>query len=226
VEQTLVTAKQSLPLGIIDVLGGLPLFVTAPLHRGQHLRWGATDGEISAPMPGDDLLPKASFNGTRAITIAAPPEMVWPWIVQMGYGRAGWYTYDLLDNGGHVSADEVLAEFQNVQIGDWVPMAKEVNETTAFRVKAFETGSWLLWDKPDSTWAWKLTPISGGGTRLTTRLKCRYQWESPAMAMVSLVLLEFGDFPMIRRVLKGVKARAERMNSLATGAASGATPKM
>ena len=94
-------------------------------------------------------------------------------------------------------------------------MASKVNETTAFKVKAFETNQWLLWDKPDSTWAWKLALLAGGRTRLITRLKQRYAWESPASAVFTLVLLEFGDFPMIRRVLKGIKVRAERMSTAA-----------
>ncbi len=202
--------KQSISHTILDTLGGLPLFMTAPLYRRWHIRWGATDEEVRGPMPGDDIVPKASFNATRAITIDAPPEKVWPWIVQMGYRRAGFYTYDLLDNAGQESADRVLEEFQDPKIGDWMPMASKINETTAFKVKAFEKNCWLLWEKPDSTWAWKLIPLAGGRTRLIGRLKQRYQWESPAMAIMTLILLEFGDFPMMRRVFKGIKARAEQ----------------
>jgi len=206
-------ARQSNFYGILDALSGLPLFITAPLYRHWHIRWGATDEEVRGPMPGDDIVPRASFNATRAITIEAPSERVWPWIVQMGYRRAGFYTYDLLDNAGYESANRILEEYQHLKIGDWMPMASKVNETTAFKVKAFETDQWLLWEKPDSTWAWKLIPLAGGRTRLITRLKQRYQWESPAMAVMTLLLLEFGDFPMMRRVLKGIKVRAERMST-------------
>jgi len=208
-----MTDKHSIPYGVLDALGGLPLFLTAPLYRPWHLRWGATDAEVHGPMPGDEIVPNASFNATRAITIDAPIERVWPWIVQMGYRRAGFYTYDLLDNAGYASADRILAQFQQPKIGDWMPMTSNVNETTAFKVKAFEVNRWLLWEKPDSTWAWQLTPLAAGGTRLITRLKQRYQWESPAMALFTLLLLEFGDFPMMRRVLKGIKARAEQVDS-------------
>ena len=208
-----MTAKRSITRGVVDALGGLPLFITSPLYRQWHLRWGATADEVRGFMPGDDAVPKASFVATRAITIAAPPVLVWPWIVQMGYRRAGFYTYALLDNAGYESADGVLEEFQHPRIGDWMPLASKVNETTAFKVKAFETGEWLLWEKPDSTWAWKLVALPDGGTRLITRLKQRYQWESPAMAIFTLILLEFGDFPMMRRVLTGIKARAERAHS-------------
>ncbi len=204
--------RQPILHGILDVLGGLPLFATAPLYRHWHMRWGATDEEVRGPMPGDDTVPTASFNATRAITIEAPPEQIWPWIVQMGHRRAGFYTYDLLDNAGFQSAGRVLDEFQQPRLGDWMPMAGKVNETTAFKVKAFETNEWLLWEKPGSTWAWWLLPLDPARTRLITRLKQRYAWETPAMAVFTLLLLEFGDFPMMRRVLRGIKDRAERMS--------------
>jgi hypothetical protein len=79
--------KRRIGRSILDALMGLPLFVTAPLYRRLHLRWGATDGEVRGSMPGDEIVPKASFNATRATTIDAPPEEVWPWIVQIGGHR-------------------------------------------------------------------------------------------------------------------------------------------
>jgi hypothetical protein len=88
-------------------------------------------------------------------------------------------------------------------------MARKVNQTTAFRIKALEPNRWLLWAKPDSTWSWKLVPLESNRTRLITRLKQRYAWEAPVSAISALVLLGLGDFPMIRRGLKGIKARAE-----------------
>ena len=75
-----------------------PWFLTAPLCRRWHLHWGAIDAEVAAAMPGDELVPEPSFSATWAITIQAPPELVWPWIVQLGTGRAGFYSYDLFDN--------------------------------------------------------------------------------------------------------------------------------
>jgi hypothetical protein len=206
-------ANRRLGHAILDALSGLPLFATAPLYRHWHLRWGAADDEVQGPMPGDEIVPRASFKATRAITIDVPPELVWPWIVQMGYRRAGFYTYALLDNAGFDSADRILAEYQPPKIGDWMPMAKVVNQTTVFKVRAFATNEWLLWEKPDSTWAWKLVPLEGGRTRLVCRLKQRYAWETPGSAILTLVLLEFGDFPMMRRVLRGIKVRAERLHA-------------
>lgn len=206
-----MTEERSIPRATLDALGALPLFLRTPLHRRQHLRWGATDSEVVAHMPGDELVPRTSFNATRAITIDAPPELVWPWIVQMGYRRAGFYTYALLDNAGYESARTVLEEYQHPRVGDWMPMAGVVSEATAFRFAAFEPDEWLLWAKPDSTWSWLLTALPGGRTRLVTRLRQRYPWESPATAVFTLLLLEFGDFPMMRRMLIGIKTRAERL---------------
>jgi hypothetical protein len=198
--------------GLVDVALASPLFVFAPLFRRRHLRWGATDAEVAGPMPGDELVSGPSLNATRAITIDAPPEAVWPWLVQIGYGRAGWYSYDLFDNAARPSTERILPEYQEPQVGDWVPMSSKVNETTGFKVEALEPNRWMLWAKPHSTWAWKLVLLEGGRTRLLTRLKDRYEWRSsPGNALLTLILFEFGDFPMMRKLLLGVKRRAERL---------------
>jgi hypothetical protein len=207
--RTLVVTDRRLVRSLGEVLAASPLFLFAPLYRRRHLRWRATDAEVAGAMPGDELVPDASFNATRAITIEAPPEEVWPWLAQIGYGRAGWYSYDLFDNGARPSAERILAEYQEPKVGDWVPMAAKVNESTAFKVKAFEPSSWMLWEKPDSTWAWKLTPLDDGRTRLIARLKAVYDWHKLGSALLTLILLEFADFPMMRKQLKGIKRRAE-----------------
>lgn len=196
--------------GLGEIAAASPLFLFAPLYRRRHLRWGATDAEVAAPMPGDELVQDPSFNATRAITIDAPPKAVWPWLVQIGYGRAGFYSYDLFDNAGHPSAEHILPQHQQPQVGDWIPMAARVNETTAFKIKQINPNHSMLWEKPHSTWAWKLKPLHGNRTRLITRLRDRYSWRaSPVNALLSLILLEFGDFPMMRKLLLGVKRRAE-----------------
>src|SRR5512133_1752244 len=90
-------------------------------------------------------------------------------------------------------------------------MAAKVNETTAFRIAELDPSRSMLWVKPHSTWAWKLTPLEGGRTRLVTRLKDVFPWrEAPGLALLSLILFELGDFPMMRKLLLGVKRRAER----------------
>ena len=82
-------------------------------YRPWHMRWGATDEEIAEAMPGDELLPVAEFHPTRAITIAARPDEIWPWIVQIGFNRAGFYAYDLVDNLAKPSAERIIPELQN-----------------------------------------------------------------------------------------------------------------
>jgi hypothetical protein len=194
---------------LVDVAVAVPLFLAAPLLRRRHRRWGATDAEVAEAMPGDDLVPGCQYSCTRAITIDAPPEAVWPWLVQVGFGKAGFYSNDLLDNLGHPSADRVIERFQHPAVGDWVPMFSKVNDVTAFRVASIDSAQHLLWAKPDSTWAWTLREVDGR-TRLVTRLRILYQWRaSPFGALASLVLNEHGDFAMMRRMLLTLKQRAE-----------------
>jgi hypothetical protein len=191
------------------VVADLPLFLTAPLYRRWHLRWGATPAEVAATLPGDDLVPRAQFRCTRAVTIDAPPRAVWPWLVQVGCLRGGFYSNDLLDNLGHPSAREIVDELQSIQIGQWIPMSPTPSDATAFKVADFATNRWLLWRKPDSTWVWTLTALAGTQTRLVTRVHARYEWCKPPSALVALILMELGDFAMMRRMLRGIKARAE-----------------
>ncbi len=194
---------------IADVAVTLPLFATAPLVRRWHRHWGATDAEVAAVLPGDDLVPGCQYTATRAITMAAPPEAVWPWLVQVGFGKAGFYSNDLLDNAGHPSAERILEEFQDPPLGDWVAMFSRVNDVTAFRVAAVEAPRHLVWAKPDSTWAWRLRP-AGSGTRVVTRLRILYRRRQPAGALLTLLLTELGDFPMMRKMLRTLRERAER----------------
>jgi hypothetical protein len=189
----------------------LPLFLAAPLYRRWHLHWGATPAEVGAPMPGDDLVPGAQYRSTRAITIAAPASHVWPWLVQVGCLRAGFYSNDLLDNLAHPSATTIVPELQNLQVGQLIPMSPSdrAPERTAFTVHSYRVSEWLLWSKLDSTWAWSLTPTNDGRTRLVTRIRATYDWTHPMAGLTALVLMEFGDFAMLRRMLRGIKARAE-----------------
>ncbi len=192
------------------VAADLPRFATAPLYRRWHQRWGASDEELAAPMPGDDIIDEVAYLTTRAITIDAPPAAIWPWLVQVGCLRGGFYADDLLDNLGHPSARQILPEFQHLQIGQWVPMSPTPTDTTAFKVAAFEVNRWLLWQQPLSTWSWTLTELPGSRTRLVTRLRIHLEWSHPAVSLFSLVLNEFGDFPMMRRMLLGIRDCAQK----------------
>jgi hypothetical protein len=179
------------------------------LLRPWQLTWGATEDEIARKLPGDTIVADPSFNATRAVTVLAPPEHIYPWIVQMGMGRAGWYSYDLLDNFGRRSAETILPEYQNVHIGDVVPMSPDGK--FGLWVESFETNKWIVWqDKnEDVTWTWVIVPEDNSQCRLITRIRMKYRWLSP-MAPFNL-LVEFCDFPMMRKCMLGIKHRAESM---------------
>jgi hypothetical protein len=120
----------------------------------------------------------------------------------------------MADNAGYPSADRVLQQYQHFAVGDWAfnmnsifGMELPINDFDAFKVQAFEANKWLLWAKPDSTWSWLLKPLPDNQTRLILRIRAH-----PANLFWTL-FMEFGDPPMARRMLKGIKARAERMEA-------------
>jgi hypothetical protein len=111
-------------LGSVVVLGAVVIVAAAyfGLVRRWLLRWGATAGEVARPMPGDGILGADAPCTTRAITIGVPAHYAWPWLAQLGYGRAGWYSYDWLDNDGQPSARRIHAEWQQLRPGDQILM--------------------------------------------------------------------------------------------------------
>ncbi len=134
---------------VTDVLVGgsqvLASLLTAPVGRRRYNRWGALDGEVTDPMPGDGLVPQPQLGYTRAVEIAAPPQQVWPWLVQMGQGRGGLYSFDGLENlvGCDIhSADRVLPDHQVLQVGDLVRLGPV--GYPCFRVAAVEPGASLV----------------------------------------------------------------------------------
>jgi hypothetical protein len=191
----------------IATLGVAVLGVYVRFIRPWQLRWGATDDEVARAMPGDDVVKQPIFNATRAVTIQARPEQIWPWLVQMGITRAGWYSYDWLDNLGRPSAQRILPEFQHGAVGDVVPFSPDGKQ--GMYVKDFDANRYLLWwDKQgDSTWYWGLYPHDDRQTRLITRVRLHYRWLSPAILFSLLV--EFTDIVMMRKCVLGIKQRAE-----------------
>ena len=191
---------------------GIGVGVYLQVIRPWQLRWGATDDEVRRAMPGDELVARPTFNATRAVTVEAPASMIWPWIVQSGFGKAGWYTYDLLDNFGRPSAKHIIPELQHLQTGDLIPFYQGIGapEGVGMKVKALQREEWMLWwdDKThDTTWTWALYPVDEQRTRLITRVRMRYRWTKPAILFSFLV--EFADVVMMRKCLLGIKQRAE-----------------
>ena len=103
---------------LLPVLLGIPAGLYGALLRPRLLRWRATEEEVRGPYPGADLIPDGTRGATMAVMIDAPPSQVWPWLIQMGCDRAGWYSWDRLDNGGVASAERIHPEWQQVAVGD------------------------------------------------------------------------------------------------------------
>jgi hypothetical protein len=178
------------------------------LLRPWQLSWGATPDEVSRTLPGDDVVSDPTFNATRAITIVARPEQIWPWLLQVGVKRAGWYSYDLLDNLGRPSARKIIPELQQVAVGDVVPLSPDGKQ--GVHVLALDLPHSMMWGTlPDTTWLWLCEPQADGTTRLITRIRSRYRWLSPTIAFSLLV--EFADIWMIRKMLLNLRERAEEL---------------
>jgi hypothetical protein len=191
-------------------LGMVALAATAiaylKAYRPWQLRWGATDAELGRALPGDDLVDSPTFDATRAITIGAPPAQVWPWLVQVGVNRAGWYSYDLLDNLGRPSARQVIPDLQPIRPGDLLPMSPDGQH--GIRVHDLDPPHWMIWGTPgDTSRVWVLDALPDGSTRLITRVRSDPRWRPSSLAFA--VMLEFADFPMIRRMLLNLRARIE-----------------
>lgn len=199
--------KLQLPVALAS--GILLVLVYRILVRPWQLRWGATDAEVKRSMPGDDLVGQPTFNATRAVSIKAPAANIYPWIVQMGMTRAGWYSYDWLDNLARRSAEQILPEYQTIQIGSLVPLSPDGKQ--GMQVKDFSPNQWIVWvDKPgDTSWTWGIYPEGQNQTRLVTRVRVKYRWLSPSLFFN--LMIEFCDLPMMRKCLLGIQRRAEGM---------------
>lgn len=174
--------------------------------RPRALRWGATRDVVARPLPGDLIVRKADFVATGAITIDAAPGQAWPWLVQIGSGRAGWNSYDRVDNADRPSATAIIPELHHPQVGDLVPMV--AGKDVGVWVKELEPGRRMLWwdRKGEYTWGWLLGP-EGGRTRLINRVRVtRHPW---TRRMLYELVAANGDIVMMRKMLRGIKKRAE-----------------
>jgi hypothetical protein len=182
--------------------------VYARLFRPWATSWGATEEERTRHLPGDDVVAKADFVATRAITIGAPPSAVWPWLLQIGSGRAGWYSYDRIDNGGVSSATSIVPELQHLEVADLVPMI--AGRDVGVWVKEIQPDRRMLWwdRKGEYSWEWVLEDREEG-TRLISRLRATtHPWTG---RMLYEIAATNGDVFMMRKLLLGLRARAEAL---------------
>jgi hypothetical protein len=204
------------------LLGALQVAVTlltSPLSRRWYNRWGSTPDEVVCSLPGDDLVPAPQISYTRAITIHAPAAAIWPWLVQMGQGRGGLYSYDGLENliGCDIhSADRILPEFQELKPGDHVLFGPAEKKFPGQVVLEVEPGRSILMCALDpvtrqpvktATWVFFLDEIADGATRLLVRGSNGY--EPTTANHILWHIVESLNFVMERKMLLGVKARVE-----------------
>ena len=173
------------------------------------LTWGATPEELARTYPGDELLPDAGIVATRAITIDAPPAAIWPWLVQMGSGRGGVYTYDWIENLFGLdmhSTRQILPQFQDVKVGDEFPLGPG---RPAMRVAVFDPERTFTIRFADGNWVWIFALFAEDGqTRLISRNRIAATGARPAR-LFSMLVMEPGSLVMERKMLLGIKQRAE-----------------
>jgi len=183
--------------------------------------WGATEEELARTMPGDRCVTLPSYETTLGVTIDALPAAIWPWLVQMGYRRGGLYSYDWLDRlFGYLdapSAERILPEWQRIAVGDEIPIGRG----NGFPVKAIEPFRSLILGgyREDVEWSWEfaLVPDGGGRTRLISRNRV---WIPPGLRSSFMMLfIEPAAFLMTRKMLLGIKRRAEGMAGIERSAA-------
>ena len=180
----------------------------APRASRKVLTWRATHEEADARLPGDELLAHPDGVSTRAITIDAPAAAVWPWIAQMGPApRGGAYTYDWIENllglDMH-SVDHVLSEFQHPEVGDAVGLG-----SNRMRLERVEPERVLAWRSEDGNWVWTFVLSERDGA---TRLISRNRFRLPTLrARIGMLPMEPASLVMERKMLLGIKVRAERL---------------
>ena len=211
----------------------VPVYVF--LVRPWHLRWGASEAEVAKFLPGDDLVPQPKLSATHAITIQAPISKVWPWLVQLGQGRGGFYSYDWLENlfGCDIhNADGLLPEYQNLKAGDGIRIHPRMPAIPVVTVEpgrvivlhsdtragpfGAESSAGTMKLKPGdymaTTWVFFLERVDAD----TTRLIERFRLDSNPKLVFTLAnrcLLEPASFIMERKMLLGIKQRVERGRS-------------
>jgi proline iminopeptidase len=217
-----------------SALGTYVAYVLHGLAHPSLLRPNADERDRIRPLPGDELVSDPHWSTTFATTIHAHAGDVWPWIVQLGYGRAGWYTWYRYDNGGVPSADIIVPELQDLHVGGVVPDGPRAREGFGvWSVRSMEPprslvlvsrrnpfdGREVLEGDPsvyiDCSWVFVLEEETPGWTRLVVRVRARLEniGHGALLARAMRLIFGVGDTVMERTLLEGIKARAERTAS-------------
>jgi hypothetical protein len=195
-------ALRGLVLGFAGavVIIGAYLILIGPWQR----RWGATDEEVDRAMPGDELLRRGAPTTTRAVTIDARPGDVFPWLLQIGYGRGGWYSYDWIDNDGKPSVHRIDPTLQDLAIGDRIEMMPDIGPV----VREIERDHFILSGGEADSWCLLVELTSDGRTRLISRW--RQDWPKSPGVYIWIALADPGAFLMERKMLRTIRDLAER----------------
>lgn len=207
-------------LGKVAALGAGAFAAYSYYVRPWHLRWGASDLELVEPLPGDDVKPDAANQVTHAITINAPAADIWKWLIQIGQGRGGFYSYDFLENAIgldiHTTA-EIRPQWQELKVGDFIRGAREGwlggkfdNKAGWFVVQMEPERHLILRDEIEhGSWAFILRPIDD----MTTRFIIRGRGDRPAnwpLKLFNYAVFEPAHFIMERKMLLTLKELAEQ----------------
>ncbi len=207
------------PLALAAAIAALALF--ALRIRPRMLNWGATRDETTSAYSGDEIVPGPNGGATMATTLPAPPERVWPWLVQMGGGRGGWYSWDWVDNNREPSANRIVPEWQDLKEGQnlkgptnwWNVVVVDPNRSLVLRSsygltgRSFDPGTGPVpWAYVDGIWGFHLRPAPGGRTRLVIRTRSRSR---PRLVMrpLGLAVFELVHFLMQTRQFHNLRAR-------------------
>jgi hypothetical protein len=177
-------------------------------------RWGATDIEVRRHMPGDELLGPEAASTTRVITVGALPEDVFPWLLQIGYARGGWYSYDWIDNDGRPSVDRIDPSLQLLDVGDRIEMLPGFGPT----VREIAAGRYILSGGDTDSWCLLVEPTPDGKTRLISRW--RQRWTKTLGTRLWIAIVDPGAFLMEQKMLRTIRDLAERTDGPFTGSSA------
>jgi hypothetical protein len=212
----------------VTTFGALGLFAYYLLFRPWQRRWGATDEELQRTYPGDELVPEADDVEMRVVTVKATPAAIWPWLMQIGQGRAGFYSFDWLENLARAkmkNAEGINPDWQHLQVGDIIPVEPggkgfkvsflEPERALVFGGRKGEAGVLEMFTQraPAFSWAFILVPLDSERTRLISRWRSLSQpsfWKT-----LTDLFVEPLDFLMTVRMLLGIKQRAEKIGERA-----------